>query len=171
MGSPSRSQRVPSALLTSNDAPVSGQRIHGNGRLETLVQPDGSVIVPATATRAVLRALTRDLTARVRVDGGTVAPDVTRLLYALHSAAQHAEDRANTPSIERSSDNDTAPPPTATVNEVSADEAAAVLGCSAGYVRRLARAGTIRARRIGARAWAIDRTALDHYRHGTGTPP
>ncbi|MGW9031010.1 excisionase family DNA-binding protein [Streptomyces sp. NPDC055722] len=54
---------------------------------------------------------------------------------------------------------------------LSVDEAAAVLGCSAGYVRRLARAGTIRARRIGARAWAIDRTALDHYRHGTGTPP
>ncbi|WP_409473120.1 helix-turn-helix domain-containing protein [Streptomyces sp. HC307] len=131
-----------------------------------LIQTDGSVIIPPTIAGDVLRALVRDLTARVRADGGEVAPGVRRLLYALHTAAQHAEHRTE---IEHISDNGTAPNMTDTVatsTEVSVQEAAALLGCAAEYVRRLARHGAFTARRIGARTWAIDRAALDHYRHG-----
>ncbi|MEU3750580.1 MULTISPECIES: helix-turn-helix domain-containing protein [Streptomyces] len=130
-----------------------------------LVRPDGSVIIPPTAAGDVLRALVRDLTARVRADGGEVTPDIRRILYALHTAAQHAEP----PAAGHGSDTGTAPPGPATV-EVAVDEAAELLECTPEYVRRLARRGTLTARRIGARTWAIDRTGLDNYRHGTGAP-
>jgi excisionase family DNA binding protein len=83
------------------------------------------------------------------------------VLYALHEAAQHP----TTPTVERSSDIGTSPGPAATVEEVTVDEAAALLGCTPGYVRRLARAGTLAGRRHGARTWALDRAALDAYRH------
>jgi excisionase family DNA binding protein len=128
------------------------------------------VIVPAAVAGDVLRALVRDLTARVRVDGGEVAPGVRRLLYALHTAAQHAE--ADT---EHRFDIETAPTSSGTVATsegewLSAEAAAQVLGCSVQYARRLAAADAFTARRIG-RTWLIDRAALDNYRHGTGTPP
>jgi excisionase family DNA binding protein len=161
---------VSTPVPTSDDADSSGYQIRRNQPDEPpldLVRADGSVIVPAAVAGEVLRALVRDLTARVRADGGEVAPDVRRLFYALHAAAQHAEHRATAATrIERSSDSGTAPPAPATVTEVSVDEAAALLGCSPEYVRRLTRRGTLAARRIGRRAWAIDRTALDDYRHG-----
>ena len=47
--------------------------------------------MPAAVAGEVLRALMRDLTARVRADGGEVSPAVRQLLYALHAAdEQHA---------------------------------------------------------------------------------
>jgi excisionase family DNA binding protein len=119
------------------------------------------VLIPPEVAGDVLRALVRDLTARVRADGGEVGPRVRRVLYALHEAAQHP----TTPTVERSSDIGTSPGPAATVEEVTVDEAAALLGCTPGYVRRLARAGTLAGRRHGARTWALDRAALDAYRH------
>ncbi|MFP8882617.1 helix-turn-helix domain-containing protein [Streptomyces mangrovi] len=128
----------------------------GIGRL---LRPDGSVTVPAAVAGDVLRALVRDLTARVRADGGEVSPGVRALLYALHTAAQHADRPA-------ASATGTTPAPTATVTEIPVGEAAALLGCTPEYVRRLARDGIIPARRIGARTWAIDRAALEDYRHG-----
>lgn len=39
-------------------------------------------------------------------------------------------------------------------------EAAHSAGCSASYVRRLARSGRVRAQRVGARAWLIDVESL-----------
>jgi excisionase family DNA binding protein len=154
------STHTPTSANTANNAHRI-RRNRGPERPLHLTLDDGSVIIPPAVASDVLRALVRDLTARVRADGGEVAPDVRRLLYALHAAAHRAD-------IERSSDNGTAPSPPATVTEVSVDEAAALLECTPEYVRRLARRGTLAARRIGRRAWAINRTALEHHRHGTG---
>jgi excisionase family DNA binding protein len=126
--------------------------------------------VPAHIAGDVLRTLMLGLTARVRADGGELSPDVRGLLYALHHAEQTAVLRTDRPGTEQSSASRTSLAGADSVGDaVSVSEAAARLGCSAGYVRRLARAGTIRARRIGARAWAIDPAALEDYRHG-GTP-
>ncbi|MFG2671163.1 helix-turn-helix domain-containing protein [Streptomyces sp. NPDC048445] len=159
--------------MTSNDTPTTAYQIRRNPGGEQplgVVRNDGSVVIPAAVAGDVLRALVRDMTARVRADGGEIPAGVRRLLYALHSAAQHAEQQAEgyraTPVIEHGSDIGTAPQPTATVAYLSVGEAAALLGCSTEYMRRLARAGIVRARRIGARAWAVDPAALDDYRHG-----
>ncbi|MFE7387234.1 helix-turn-helix domain-containing protein [Streptomyces sp. NPDC057582] len=158
---------------TSHNADSSGYQIRRNPGSEWplgVALDDGSVVIPAAVAGDVLRALVRDMTARVRADGGEVPAGVRRLLYALHTAAQRTEqqteERRASLAIEQSSDIGTAPQSPATVAYVSVGEAAALLGCSAGYVRRLARAGIVRARRIGARAWAVDRAALDQYRHG-----
>lgn len=124
-----------------------------------LIRPDGSVVVPASVAGEVLRALVRDLTARVRADGGEVSPGVRRLLHALHTADQRPDPAASGPS----SDPGTTQPAWANV-EITAGEAAALLGCSAEYVRRLARTGRFQARRIGA-VWLINSADLDRYRH------
>ncbi|MGI5512751.1 helix-turn-helix domain-containing protein [Streptomyces sp. CA-106131] len=150
---------------TSNNTPTSGEQIRWNGGLGGLVRPDGSVIVPAAVAGDVLRALVRDLTARVRVDGGKVAPGVRRLLYALHTASQAAE-----ADPEHRFEHETAPsrPGIVATSEgewLSAEDAAQVLGCSVQYARRLAASDAFTARRIG-RTWLIDRTSLDTYRHG-----
>ncbi|MFJ7590824.1 helix-turn-helix domain-containing protein [Streptomyces sp. NPDC097617] len=164
MSSPSRDHRVSTPSVASSDASSTGYQIRRNREPEQsldLTLDDGSVVIPPAVAGDVLRALVRDITVRIRADGGEVGPGVRRLLYALHEAAQRAE-------LEHSSDIGTALPPPATVVEVSVDEAAALLECTPEYVRRLARRGTLTARRLGARAWAIDRTALDHYRHRAG---
>lgn len=166
MSSPGHDDGVSTPNATSTDTPASGYQIRRNRPDEPpldLVRPDGSVVIPSAVAGDVLRALVRDLTARVRADGGEIGPGVRRLLYALHTAAQRAD-------IEHGSDNGTAPPPSDNVStgtEVSVPEAAALLGCTPEYVRRLARTGAITARRIGTRTWAIDRAALDNYRHGS----
>ncbi|URN12498.1 helix-turn-helix domain-containing protein [Streptomyces radiopugnans] len=121
----------------------------------------------------MLRALIRDLTARIRADGGEVGPGVRRLLYALHTAAQRAERPAldNPPAF----DSVTAPFDSSATGStttapgtvgVSVAEAAALMGCSPEWVRALIRRGVLSARRIGARTWEVDRDALDDYRHG-----
>ncbi|MFH9641232.1 helix-turn-helix domain-containing protein [Streptomyces globisporus] len=107
----------------------------------------------------VLRALIRDLTARVRTDGGEVSPTVRRVLYALHEAAQ------NTAAHAPSSAHGTPDTPPATV-ELTTHEAAQLLGCSTEYARRLARTGRVLARRAGP-AWLINNASLDAYRKGT----
>lgn len=129
---------------------------------ERLTRPDGSVIVPPTVAGEVLRALVRDLTARVRADGGEVAPGVRRLLYALHMAAQRADAFDSVTAPFDSSATGTVPRVSGTV---SVAEAAALMGCSTRHVRALIASGRLRAERVGARVWAIDASALDHYRH------
>ncbi|MFD7968585.1 helix-turn-helix domain-containing protein [Streptomyces clavifer] len=62
----------------------------------------------------------------------------------------------------------TPPAPAATV-ELTAGEAAFLLGCSTEYARRLARTGRVLARRAGP-AWLINRQALDTYRKGQPCP-
>ncbi|WP_371588272.1 helix-turn-helix domain-containing protein [Streptomyces virginiae] len=126
-----------------------------------LLRPDGSVVIPAAAAHEVLRALVRDLTARARADGGEVSPGARRLLYALHEAANRAEREA-------SSAAGTPTPGSGTV-ELTAEQAALLLGCSTEYVRRLARTGRVLARRAGP-AWLIDPASLDAYRKGQQTP-
>ena len=123
-----------------------------------LIGPDGSVTIPPEVAGEVLRALIRDLTARVRADGGEVTPAVRHVLYALHEAAQRPAPPAP------SSADGTPPEPPATV-ELTAYEAAALMGCSTEYVRRLARSGRVLARRAGT-AWLINPQSLDTYRKG-----
>ncbi|MCY0962800.1 helix-turn-helix domain-containing protein [Streptomyces sp. H27-H5] len=96
------------------------------------------------------------------MDGGEVSPAVRRLLYALHDAAQR-------PAVAvPSSGAGTAPAAPVTV-ELTADQAALLLGCSTEYARRLARTGRVLARRAGP-AWLIDPTSLDAYRKGHPPP-
>ncbi|MFI1422745.1 helix-turn-helix domain-containing protein [Streptomyces sp. NPDC020731] len=146
-----------SAVTKSNDrpeaAPMSSRPVN-----------EGAVIVPRTLAPTVFNAVVLYLGDRVRTGGGALTPDARALLRDLHRAAV----------IDHSSDNGTVPPATATVapvTEVSVSEAAALLGCTAGYVRRLARYGTLTARRIGTRTWAIDRASLDTFRHGGQATP
>lgn len=121
------------------------------------LRPDGSVVIPADVAGEVLRSLVRDLTARVRADGGEVSPSVRRVLYALHEAAQRSEPPTG-------SDSGTPAPLPATV-ELTAHQAALLLECSPEYARRLARSGRVDARRAGP-AWLISRASLDAYRKG-----
>lgn len=126
---------------------------------DRLVRDDGAVVVPPEVANEVLRALVRDLTTRVRADGGEVSPAVRALLYELHDAAQR------TPATAPGSAAGTLASPPATV-ELTAHEAAQLLGCSTEYARRLARSGRVHARRAGP-AWLISRASLDAYRKGT----
>jgi excisionase family DNA binding protein len=130
-----------------------------------LIRPDGSVIVPAGVAGEVLRSLVRDLTARVRTDGGEVSPTVRGLLNALHAAAERVDTATTGPSSD---------PGTTTIQranvEIGTGDAAALLECSTEYVRRLARSGRIQARRLGA-AWLIDSASLDAYRTGAAPCP
>ncbi len=132
---------------------------------EHLTRADGAVIVPAAVAGDVLRALVRDLTARVRADGGEVTPGIRRLLYALHTAAQHADafDSATAPF-----DSSATGTPPRTSGTVSVAEAAALMGCTTRHVRTLIAAGRLPAERVGARVWAIDADGLNHYRHHRG---
>ncbi|AJC60166.1 hypothetical protein GZL_07616 [Streptomyces sp. 769] len=132
-----------------------------------MMRADGSVIVPPTVAGEVLRALVRDLTARVRADGGEVPPpEVRRVLYALHTAAQRADaSDSDTAPFEPTTATGTAPGPSGTV---CVAEAAALMGCTPRYVRALIAAGHLPAERVGERVWAIDTDALDHYRHHKG---
>ncbi|MYU51298.1 MULTISPECIES: excisionase family DNA-binding protein [Streptomyces] len=132
---------------------------------ERLTRPDGAVIVPPAIAGEVLRALVRDLTARVRADGGEVAPEVRRVLYALHTAAQHAETFDSVTVPFDSSATGSAAGPSGTV---CVAEAAALMGCTPRHVRALIAAGRLPAERVGARVWAIDTAALNHYRHHRG---
>ena len=104
--------------------------------------------------------MVRDLNAQVRANGGEPSPAARRLLFALHTANVRAEEQPGFPA-------ETAQLPSGSV-EIGTGEAAALLGCTPQYVRRLARAGRIRARRCGP-AWLINTASLNAYRHG-GSP-
>ncbi|MGW6584437.1 helix-turn-helix domain-containing protein [Streptomyces globisporus] len=116
-----------------------------------LLREDGSVVIPAVLADPVLRILLRDVSARVAVDGGKVAPGVSGLLWALKAAADQAEAEAG------SAPGTPAVPPVSV--EISTAEAARELGCSEGYVRRLARAGRLRGRKVGP-VWLVAEAAI-----------
>ncbi|MFD5105714.1 hypothetical protein [Streptomyces cinereoruber] len=122
-----------------------------------LLRPDGSVTVPAAVAGEVLRALLRDLAAQRHTDGGEVSNDARRVLHALHAASVRSAGFAP----------ESPAPATATV-EVTAHQAAELLGCSPQYARHLARVGRVRARRAGP-LWLLDRASLDAYRTGSTT--
>ncbi|MBM7091038.1 helix-turn-helix domain-containing protein [Streptomyces sp. S12] len=137
-----------------------GSGAAGRGEGEFLLRADGSLVIPASLARAVLRVLVRDLSERVRSDGGEVSPAVRGVLRALHEAAVR-------PGGEGGSGAGTAGEGAASVGEVTAADAAELLGCSPRYVRRLAGSGRVAARRAGP-VWLIDRASLDAYRTGGG---
>ncbi|MFD3525060.1 helix-turn-helix domain-containing protein [Streptomyces sp. NPDC058653] len=116
-----------------------------------LVREDGSVVVPPALAGELLRRLLRDVTAEVNANGGVPSPACRELLWSLHTASV-AEEKA------ASSDSGTPAGPVGSV-EISTTEAAQVLGCSAEYARRLARAGRLPARRVG-RQWLIREAAI-----------
>ncbi|MEU2800237.1 helix-turn-helix domain-containing protein [Streptomyces sp. NPDC007117] len=116
-----------------------------------LLRPDGSVLIPAALAGPVLRILLRDVSARVAVDGGKVAPGVSGLLWALKAAADQIEAEVG------SAPGTPADRPVSV--EISTAEAARELGCSEGYVRRLARAGRLRGRKVGP-VWLVAEAAI-----------
>lgn len=131
--------------------------------------PDGSVIVPAHLAGAVRRILVRDLAQHVRADGGTPTAAVRQLVYAL-SRAEHDHDQAAALPTHKHrqpgpGSGSGTPPAASPIVEISTSAAAASLGCSAEFVRRLCRSERLSGRRIG-RAWLIDAADLDRYRHG-----
>lgn len=129
------------------------------GELEGLIQPDGSVVVPAAVADDMLRLLVSGLTAQVRsAHGGGVSPQARRVLYALHKAAQRHE-------AEHMSDVGTLPPTSSTI-EMSVAEAARRMECSTRHVRRLLATGRITGRRLSPRLWLVDEASLDDYRRG-----
>ncbi|MEU2596971.1 helix-turn-helix domain-containing protein [Streptomyces hirsutus] len=151
-----RDHRVSTPIVTSDDTSAAGYQIRSNDPGD-----EGHVVVPRALAPTVFNAVVLYLDNRVRSSRGAITPDARALLRELHRAAEGAP--------EHSSDNGTPSPSIATVatgSEVSVMEAAALLGCTPDYARRLARSGAFQARRIGARTWAIDRTSLDTYRHG-----
>jgi excisionase family DNA binding protein len=114
-----------------------------------LVREDGSVVVPPALAGEVLRCLLRDLSARVRADGGELSAGVRGLLWGLHAAAVEAEASSVPGTLEAA----------AARVEIGISDAAQRLGCSPEYVRRLARRGRLSARRVG-RTWLVDAAAL-----------
>ncbi|MGW0417499.1 helix-turn-helix domain-containing protein [Streptomyces sp. NPDC003015] len=106
-----------------------------------------------------MRALVRDLTERVRIDGGEVSPAVRGILHALRTASDQPPCPARGFADETSSDLGVS------LREVTAEQAAELLGCSVQYARRLASSGRVAARRAGP-AWLIDRASLDAFRSG-----
>ncbi|MEV7427006.1 helix-turn-helix domain-containing protein [Streptomyces sp. NPDC091212] len=124
----------------------------GAAEPRALVRADGSVVVPPALAAGVLRVLLRDLGARVAVDGGELAPGVHRLLWSLHVASSAVED-------EPDGSGDGTPSEGPASVEISTADAARVLGCSEGYVRRLARAGRLRGRKVGP-VWLVAEAAI-----------
>lgn len=122
--------------------------------LAALLQPDGSVVIPAGTAGEVLRCLVRDLTAQAREHGGQASPAARLLLSALFEAAQQDEARPST---------DSSAIGTVPAGCVTVKQAAQHLECSPRWVRHLAGRGVIKAERAG-RAWLIDRQSLDDYR-------
>lgn len=107
-----------------------------------------SVVVPDALAGPVRDLLVTGLWDLAKTNGGTVLPELQRLIEQLHQADQHRAQAAAVPVPE---------PPTATspIVEVSTVDAAHAMGCSVEYVRRLARTGRIAARRAGQRTWLI----------------
>ncbi|KOG77370.1 hypothetical protein ACZ90_59460 [Streptomyces albus subsp. albus] len=116
-----------------------------------LLRPDGSVVIPGPLAGPVLRVLLRDVGARLSVDGGKVVPGLPGLLWALKAAADRAEAEGG------SAPGTFAERPVSV--EISTAEAAQQLGCSEGYVRRLARAGRLRGRKVGP-VWLVAEAAI-----------
>ncbi|WP_329220281.1 helix-turn-helix domain-containing protein [Streptomyces microflavus] len=116
-----------------------------------LLREDGSVLIPAALAGPVLRVLLRDLGARFHVDNGRVSPSVVGLLWALAEAADRVE-------VEEGSGPGTPAERPVSV-EISTAAAARELGCSESYVRRLARAGRLRGRKVGS-VWLVAEAAI-----------
>lgn len=113
-----------------------------SGEIAGLLRSDGSVVVPASLATAVLRVLALELAGEVRATGGRLTPVAADLLRALHEASQHPQAPTSLVVAEPE------------VAGVSVAEAAARMGCSRQYVRRLLAAGRLAGRRSGG-VWLV----------------
>jgi excisionase family DNA binding protein len=127
------------------------------------------VLVPAEVAGSVLHLLGLGLRELVLRDGGRITPELHRLLYALHEAAEgepfsreQTKKATEAPEVEPAS---TCACGSSRAGYVIVAEASGLLDCSPSWVRFLARRGVLQATRAG-RDWLIDRASLDAYRHG-----
>ncbi|MGW2580633.1 helix-turn-helix domain-containing protein [Streptomyces virginiae] len=96
-----------------------------------------------------------------RANGGALTPEARELLRALDRGAQGPAPLAG-------STGGTPAPDSCNVVTCTARQAAQLLACSPGFVRRLARSGRLQGHKAGP-VWLIDRTSLDAYRFGETT--
>jgi excisionase family DNA binding protein len=123
---------------------------------------DGSVVVPASLAGSVRRILVRDLAQHIRSDGGAPSVGARQLLYALARAeARHELGRGHSNDGSDSGTTDQA----GHTLELSTQQVAEAIGCSASFVRRLCRSGLLNGRRAGRRTWLVDAASLDAYRY------
>lgn len=132
----------------------------GRPELAGLVQPDGSVTVPAAVTGEVLRRLVRDIHSEARGLGVVATPAARRLLDALYVAAERHRQPAT--EADPSFANESTPAGSSIV-ELTVTDTAGRLECSEQWVRQLARRGRITGRRIG-RTWFLDAASVESYR-------
>jgi excisionase family DNA binding protein len=118
----------------------------------SLRQPDGSVVIPPRLAGEVLAALIRDLAARARAGNGRPSKAALELLYALNDA-------------ETSGPGSAAAETRMLAVEITAEQAAQVMGCSTRWIRQLAEQGRISGRRVG-HLWLLDPASVDRYRKG-----
>jgi excisionase family DNA binding protein len=126
--------------------------------LTSLLGDDGSVVIPPTVAAAVLRLLVVGITERMQRDAGVMSDELRAVLAALHAASEHDASEIPIPAGSSARGTDLRGRATVTVND-----AATAMECSPSYVRRLARAGRLPARRIG-RDWSIDGAGLEQFR-------
>lgn len=112
-----------------------------------------SDLLQGQVAREVLNVLVRGLTVHVRSDGHPVPTWAQPVCQALAEVAE-------LPCPAVGSATGTAPESLEASTWAPVDEAADLAGCSAAYVRRLARSGRVRARRVGSRSWLIDIESL-----------
>lgn len=122
--------------------------------------PDGPLApvplpVPPDVAAEFLAILMPALRDRVRTAGVPLSPRAEAAVIALiHAAEQVPSSTAGTASAE----------PATVV--ITARQAAALLACSPGFVRRLARSGRVSGHKAGP-VWLIDKASLDAYRYGS----
>lgn len=136
----------------------------GRPELAGLVQPDGSVTVPAAVAGEVLRRLVRDMHNELCSTGGRPSPAARRLLDALYVAAERY--RRPVAEADPSFVEESESAGSSTV-ELTVADVVERLACSAQWVTTLARRGRITGRRIG-RTWLLDAASVESYRNTRG---
>lgn len=121
---------------------------------DALLLDDGSVMVPADLAGEVLRALVRDVTGRVRADGGQPSASCHALLSALYEAAR----RPLRPVADDGND-DAGPATLDVAGMATVAQLAEASGHSPRTLRHWAAAGRVRAQQVG-RTWLIDPQSL-----------
>lgn len=118
--------------------------VPGPGRL---LRADGAVIVPPAVAGEVLRAVVRDLTARVRADGGQVAPrGPPGPVRAAPGRTTHRMFESTTAPFDSSATGSPSHQPRRVA------QAATLMGCPPRHIRALITGGRLPTQRVGARA-------------------
>ncbi|GAB2922839.1 helix-turn-helix domain-containing protein [Streptomyces heilongjiangensis] len=113
----------------------------------------GAVVVPPSLANTVFVAVVAHLHARTRDGGATLTPEARTLLRDLNRAASHPVSPTKPAGGEPAN------------LMLGMGEAAALIGCTPQWARRLAARGEIPgAQRVG-RIWLVPSTSLDAFRH------